>query len=171
MSEIITPPAHLPVTVAAADMALAAAVDGGDLKECNPEWRAIVAPGARQNNRGWAAFPPRVEIGARGDGSLRASPDGHSRQLTPKSSTRPATAFVSRDPHRDRHHVPWTGRTGQPQQRSVGSFPDQLTNAVLLSLRKPRSLAGDAVNKVPASIQLMVEPRNRDLGPEVEWAI
>ena len=46
MSEIITPPAHLPVTVAAADMALAAAVV--EEIEHGVLWRAIAGPQTRR---------------------------------------------------------------------------------------------------------------------------
>ena len=58
MSEIITPPAHLPVTVSAADMALAAAVV--EEIERGVLWRAIVRQERRILIDG--PLPPRIEI-------------------------------------------------------------------------------------------------------------
>ena len=58
MSEIITPPAHLPVTVAAADMGLAEAV----VEEIEKVhlWRAVVAQARRITLDG--TLPARIEI-------------------------------------------------------------------------------------------------------------
>ena len=58
MSEIVTPPTALPVTVAAADMALAAAVT--EELERVYLWRAIVRQERRITVDG--PLPPRIEI-------------------------------------------------------------------------------------------------------------
>ena len=146
MSEIITPPAHLPVTVAAADMALAAAV----VEEIE---RAIL-------NRGLVAQARRITL----DGALPAR-----IELEPTTALSSLTMYtpgnfaavidadsysvVSRDPHGT---IIVPNSSWPAPQRSIGSFSINYECGWTVT---PESapLAGDAVNNVPSSIQLMVE--------------
>ena len=147
MSEIVTPPTALPVEVAAADMALAAAVT--EELERVYLWRAIVRQERRITVDG--PLPPRIEI----------EPVGSLTSITRWTPTNDAEVvdaatynFVSRDPV-GTVIVPLDGTNWPAPARSVGSF--QITYECGFTVTPETALlAGDAVNEVPASIQLMV---------------
>ena len=147
MSEIITPPAHLPVTVAAADMGLAEAV----VEEIEKVhlWRAVVAQARRITLDG--TLPARIEI------EPIASLAG--LVITMWTPTDPAAvidaasySYVTRDPAGT---IIVPNSSWPAPERSIGSFSINYECGFTVT---PESapLAGDAVNEVPASIQLMV---------------
>ena len=147
MSEIITPPAHLPVTVAAADMGLAEAV----VEEIEKVhlWRAVVAQARRITLDG--TLPARIEI------EPIASLTG--LVITMWTPTDPAAvidaasySYVTRDPAGT---IIVPNSSWPAPERSIGSFSINYECGFTVT---PESapLAGDAVNEVPASIQLMV---------------
>ena len=147
MSEIITPPAHLPVTVAAADQALAAAVV--EEIERTILWRAIVRQERRIVLDG--PLPPRFEL------EPVASLTGLTMWTpTDDDAVIDAASYysVTRDPGGTiLEPVPW--ENWPSPERSIGSFSITYECGWTVT---PESapLAGDAVNEVPASIQLMV---------------
>ena len=160
MSEIITPPAHLPVTVAAADMALASAV----VEEIEKVhlWRGLVAQARRITLDG--PLPPKFELEP-----VTALLSLTMWTPTDSASVIDATSYtvVTRDPAGT---VIVPNSSWPAPERSIGSFAVNYECGWEVS---PESapLAGDAVNNVPSSIQLLVSSGPSDLGPEVEWAI
>ena len=145
VSEIVTPPAHLPVTVAAADMALAAAiVEEIERAILN---RGLVAQARRITLDG--ALPARIELEpTTALSSLTMYTPGNSAAVIDADSY----TVVSRDPHGT---IIVPNSSWPDPQRSIGSFSINYECGWTVT---PESapLAGDAVNEVPASIQLMV---------------
>ena len=144
MSEIITPPAHLPVTVAAADMALAAAV----VEEIEKVhlWRAVVAQTRRILIDG--SLPARIELEPATITSItRWTPTDDAEVISTASYN-----FVTRDPG---------GCIIQPNsswpqaQRPLSSFAITYTCGWEVTPESSPG-AGDATNAVPPSIQLLV---------------
>ena len=148
VSEIVTPPAHLPVTVDDADKALAAAVV--EEIERGILWRAIVAQQRRIVIDG--PLPSRIEIEpVTAIVSLtRWTPDNDAAVVDAASYN-----FVTRDPL-GTIIAPAPGKNWPAPERSIGSFA--LTYMAGWTVT-PESApgAGDAVNEVPASVRLMVE--------------
>ena len=145
MTEIVTPPEHLPVTVAAADQALAAAVV--EEIERGVLWRAIVRQERRIVLDG--PLPPRIEI----------EPVASIVGLTMWTPTDDASVidadgydFVSRDPAGC--IIQPTSSWPQPQ-RPLSSFAITYTCGWEVSPESSPG-AGDEINNVPASIQLLV---------------
>ena len=144
MSEIITPPAHLPVTVAAADTALAAAVV--EEIEYGVLWRAIVRQERRIVLDG--SLPPRIEIEP--VASLTIT------RWTPTDSASVIDAdsyhYVTRDPAGT---IIVPNASWPAPQRSIGSFSINYECGWEVT---PESapLAGDAINNVPSSVILML---------------
>ena len=145
VSEIVTPPAHLPITVA--DTALAAAV----VEECERVilWRAVV----RQTRRIIIDGPltPRIEL----------EPVSGAVSLTQWTPTDDAVvvdaatySVVIRDPS-GTILSPVPGSDWPAPERSIGSFT--LTYQAGWVVTPETALnAGDGVNEVPASILLML---------------
>ena len=140
LSEVITAPAHLPVTVAAADEALAAAVvqeiERGIL------WRAIVSQERRVTVDG--ALPPQIQI----------EPVASLTSLTRWTSTDAAEVIdadnyhvISRDPL-GTVIVPLDGTNWPAPERSVGSFAITYMAGWEVS---------DTENHVPPTVKLMIE--------------
>ena len=164
VSEIVTPPAHLPVTVDDAQAALAAAVV--DEIERTILWRAIVSQERRILIDG--PLPSRIEIEpvtaivsltqwnparfpqrkARGRGGVGA-------EDTAVVVDAESYSFVSRDPA-GTIIAPLNGDSWPAPLRPFGSFA--LTYMAGWTVTPESSPgAGDGVNKVPASVRLMVE--------------
>ena len=146
-NELVTPPAHLPIEVDAADQELAAAVT--EEIERTFLWRAIVRQERRIVIDG--PLPPRIEL----------EPVASLTSLTRYTPTDSAAVIdadtyylVSRDP-RGAVISPANGLSWPEPQRDIGSFA--LTyQAGFLVTPETSAGAGDAVNEVPTSIQLMV---------------
>ena len=146
VSEIVTPPAHLPIEVDAAQTDLAAAVV--EEVEHLILWRAIVA----QERRILIDGPlSRIEI----------EPVTAIVSLTMWTPTDPAAVIpaasyshVTRDPS-GTIIAPAPGTNWPAPERSIGSFA--LTYECGWTVT-PESApgAGDAVNEVPASVKLMI---------------
>ena len=147
MSEIITPPAHLPVTVAAADQALAAAVV--EEVERVHLWRGIVRQTRRIALDG--PLPPRIELEPVASLTITMWTPTDSAAVIDAASYR----VVTRDPH-GTVIVPATGENWPAPERSIGSFSITYECGWTVT---PESApgAGDAVNEVPASVRFMVE--------------
>ena len=147
VSEIITPPAHLPVTVAAADQSLAAAV----VEEIERAylWRAIVSQARRVLIDG--PLPPRIEIEPVTSLTItRWTPTDAASVIDTNNYS-----VVTRDPAGTLiESVPW--ENWPAPERSIGSFALTYTAGWVVS---PESTpgAGDAVNHVPPSVRLMIE--------------
>ena len=145
LTEVLTPPTSLPVTVAAADEALAAAVV--QELELAYLWRACVRQTRRITVDG--PLPARIEIEpvASLTSLTRWTPTDDAEVIDPASYN-----FVSRDP---------AGCIIQPNsswpqpQRSLDSF--RLTYECGWEV-EPESApgAGDAINNVPSSVILML---------------
>ena len=148
MSEIITPPAHLPVTVAAADQALAAAVV--EEIERTILWRAIVRQERRIVLDG--PLPPRFEL------EPVASLTGLTMWTpTDDDAVIDAASYysVTRDPGGTiLEPVPW--ENWPSPERSIGSFSLNYSCGWEVSPESSPG-AGDAVNHVPPSVRLMIE--------------
>ena len=147
MSSVVTPPASLPVTVAAADQEFAAAV----VEECERLilWRAIVAQTRLIVIDG--PLPSRIEL----------EPLTSVVSLTRWSPTDAAAVidaasydYVTRQAGTLIEPVPWAAWPAP--ERSIGSFALTYTAGWTVT---PESAvdAGDAVNEVPASVRLMIE--------------
>ena len=148
VSEIVTPPEHLPVTVAAAQTDLARAVTD----ECERAvlWRAIVAQTRKVVIDG--ALPPRLDLEP-------VSAVVSLTRWTPTDDTDVIDAasyyYVSRDPA-GCIIAPAPGENWPDPERAIGSFT--LTYDCGWPVTPESSPgAGDAVNEVPASVQLMVD--------------
>ena len=151
VSEIVTPAAHLPVTVAAADMALASGVV--EELERGVLWRAIV----RQERR--------ILIDCRAGESLpflELEPVASIVSLTRWTPTDPAEVIdaasytlVSRDPA-GALISPSPGHSFPAPLRPFGSFTlTYLAGWTVTPETAP--LADDGVNEVPVSVQHMIE--------------
>ena len=145
--EIVTPPAHLPVTVAAADEELASAVV--EEIERTVLWRGVVAQTRRVLVDG-----PLPQI-------LELEPVREIVSITRWTPTDdavviPATTFdfISRDPAGAKIFTT-PGMNWPAPQRSIGSFSINYSCGWEVT---PESAPGanDAVNEVPPSIQLLV---------------
>ena len=137
MSEIITPPDHLPVEVAAAQQALAAAVT--EEVERVHLWRAIVRQTRRITLDG--PLPPRFELEPVTALTIT--------MWTPTDDAAVIGAdnyhYVTRDPEGT---VVVPNTSWPAPERSIGSFAVNYTAGWEVS---------DTSNSVPASVQLMVE--------------
>ena len=147
MSEIITPPAHLPVTVAAADQALAAAVV--EEIERGVLWRAIAGPQTRRIVID-GPLPPRIEL----------EPVTAIVSLTMWTPTDGAAVigadnyhYVTRDPGGT---IIVPNSSWPAPQISIGSFSINYECGWTVT-PETAPLANDAINLVPASIQLMLK--------------
>ena len=143
--EIVTPPAHLPVTVAAADMALAAAVVE-EIERC-VLWRAIVRQTRRITVDG--VLPAKIEL------EPIASLTGLVITMTDSAAVIDAASYsvVTRNPAGT---VIVPNASWPAPERSIGSFSLNYSCGWEVS---PESTpgAGDAVNHVPPSVRLMIE--------------
>ena len=147
LTEVVTPPAHLPVAVAAADEALAAAVT--EELERVVLWRGIVSQTRRITVDG--PLPARIEIEPVASLTItRWTPTDDAEVIDAASYN-----FVSRDPL-GTIIAPAPGYDWPSPQRSLDSF--RMTYACGWQV-SPESApgAGDAVNNVPPSILLMIE--------------
>ena len=148
VGEIITPPAHLPISVSDEQKALARAVV--EEVERTVLWRGIVEQRRRIVIDG--LLPSRIEIEpVSGDVSLTRYTQADAAEVIPADSY----TVVSRDPL-GTVIVPAPGYDWPAPERSIGSF--QINYACGWDVA-PESTpgAGDAINNVPASVQLMVE--------------
>ena len=145
-SEIVTPPAALPIDVGDADPALAAAVV--EEIERSVLCRAIVAQTRRILIDG--DLPLRLELEPVNSitSLTRYTPDDDA-EIIPDDEY----GFVSRDPS-GAIVVPLNGWPAP--ERSVGSFVLTYESGWIVTPETAPG-AGDAVNKVPASIRLMVD--------------
>ena len=139
VSEIVTPPAHLPVTVAAADQALARAVV--EEIERGILWRAIVSQQRRILIDG--PLPSRIEIEPVSSVVLTRWTPGDAAKVIPAGNY----DFVSRDPL-GATLAPTRGKNWPDPKRSIGSFA--LTYMAGWKVT-------DTENNVPPSVRLMIE--------------
>ena len=146
VSEIVTQPAHLPIT--ATDEALASGVV--EELERGVLWRAIVSQERRILIDG--PLPPRLEIEpVTAVVSLTMWTPTDDAEVIPAATYN----FVSRDPA-GATIFPVVGRSWPAPERAVGSFAlTYMAGWVVTPESAPG--AGDAVNDVPASVRLMVE--------------
>ena len=148
VSEIVTPPSHLPVTVDSAQDALARAVV--EEIERGVLWRAIVRQERRIVIDG--VLPPRLEL------EPVTSIVGITR-WTPTDSAAVIDAATYYSATRDPGGtilVPVPGKNWPAPMRPIGSFA--LTYMAGWTVTPESALgAGDAVNEVPASVQHMIE--------------
>ena len=146
VSEIVTPPEHLPVTVSAAQTDLARAVTD----ECERVvlWRAIVSQERRIVID--AALPPRLELEP-------VSAVVSLTQWTPTDDAAVIDAASYNVVTRDPAGTIITPAVAWPEpMRPYGSFA--LTYMAGWTVTPETALnAGDGVNEVPASVRLMVE--------------
>ena len=162
VSEIVTPPAHLPVTVAAADMALAAAVV--EEIERGVLWRAIAGPTTRRIVID-GPLPPRIELEpvtaivsltrwapARFPQRKARGRGGVGSEDTAVVIDAENYSVVTRDPAGT---IIVPNASWPDPQRSIGSFSINYECGWTVTPESSPG-AGDAVNNVPASIQLMV---------------
>ena len=146
MTEVVTPPEHLPVAVAAADQALAAAVV--EEIERGVLWRAIVRQERRIVLDG--PLPPRIELEPVASLTItRWSPTDAAEVIDPTTYD-----SVSRDPL-GTIIVPLDGTNWPAPQRSIGSFSINYECGWTVTPESSPG-AGDEINNVPASIQLLV---------------
>ena len=145
-SEIVTPPAHLPITASDTDLAAAVVEE----VERNILWRAVVAQERRIVIDG--PLPSRIEL----------EPVTAIVGLTMWTPTDPDAVidaasyfFVPRDPS-GTIIAPAPGTNWPAPERSIGSFTLTYTAGWTVTPESSAG-AGDAVNKVPASVRLMVE--------------
>ena len=148
VSEIVTPPALLPITVADADKALAAAVV--EEIERGVLWRAIVRQERRILIDG--PLPPRINLEPlTAIVSLTRWTPSDAAKVIPAANYN----FVSRDPL-GATIAPSRDKDWPTPKRSIGSFA--LTYLAGWTVTPESALdAGDAVNEVPASVQLLIE--------------
>ena len=145
--EVVTPPAHLPISVAAADEALAAAVT--EEIERTVLWRGVVAQTRRALVDG--PLPSRIEI-----------EPTTSITITRWTSTDPAVEIdeanyhvISRDPQGTVvEPLPWY--SWPAPERSIGSFSINFECGWTVTPESSPG-SGDAINMVPPSVQLMLK--------------
>ena len=147
MDQIITPPAHLPITVSDAQADLARSVV--DEVERTVLWRGIVAQRRRIVVDG--LLPSRIEIEpVSGDVSLTRYTQADAAAVIDADSY----VAVTRDPL-GTVIVPLDGTNWPAPERSIGSFA--LTYECGWEVTPESSPgAGDEVNNVPASVRFMV---------------
>ena len=147
-AEVVTPPTHLPVDVDDAQAALARAVT----EECERGvlWRGIVHQVRRIVIDG--ALPQHIEL----------EPTTAITSLTRWTPTDPAVVVdadsyysVSRDPA-GTIIEPAAGMNWPAPERDIGSFTMSYSCGWTVT-PETAPLANDAVNEVPASVQLMLE--------------
>ena len=147
--EIVTPPAHLPVTVAAADMALVTAV----VEECERTilWRAIAGPQQR-----------RIVIDGPLPQILELEPLSGILSITRWTPTDdavviPATTFdfISRDPAGAKIFTT-PGMNWPAQEREIGSFTITYECGWEVTPESAPGV-GDDINAVPAAVRFMIE--------------
>ena len=147
MSEIITPPAHLPVTAAGADMALAAAV----VEEIERVhlWRGIVRQTRRITLDG--PLPARIELEPTTalSVSLTMYTPGNSAAVISGASY----SVVTRDPAGT---IIVPNSSWPAPERAIGSFAVNYECGWTVTPESSPG-AGDAVNEVPPSVRLMIE--------------
>ena len=143
--EIVTPPEHLPVTVAAADMALAVAV----VEEIERVilWRGIVRQTRRILIDG--ELPQRLLIEPSTILSLTRWVAGDDYVVIPAASY----YSVTRDPHGT--IIAPNGSWPSPE-RSIGSFALSYECGFEVTSESSPG-AGDAINAVPAAVRFMLE--------------
>ena len=147
MTGVVTPPAHLPVEVAVADQALAAAVV--EEVELTVLWRAVVAQERRIVLDG--APPQLIEIEPTTDiVSLTRWTNGDPAEVVDSDSYE----VVSRDPS-GTILTPAPSASWPAPERSIGSFALTYTAGWVVTQESAPG-AGDGVNRVPASVRLMI---------------
>ena len=157
VSEIITPPAHLPVTVAAADQALAAAVV--EEIERGVLWRAIVRQERRILIDGFLPSQLELEPTTSIVSLTRWTPGNAAAVIDADSYSR---SDQSR-PRRDRHCA--RARLSHGPRPCVSSGASRLpTWRAGRSRRKPRSMLVTRLTNVPASVRLDDRAGNRVSG-------
>ena len=145
--EVVTPPAHLPVTVAAADMALGYAVVE-ELEKVHL-WRAIVAQERRIRVNG--PLPPYFEIEPlNGLTSITRWTEADAAEVIPAATY----SHISSDPLGTTIFAN-PGKNWPAPLRPFGSFSINYECGFTVTPESSPG-AGDAVNEVPASIQLLV---------------
>ena len=146
-SEIITPPTHLPVTVAAADMALAAAVV--EEIERTVLWRGVSSQERRILIDG--PLPPRIEIEPTNSITITRWTDTDAASVVAADNYH----VISRDPQGTViEPLPWY--SWPSPERSIGSFSINYECGFGVSPESSPG-AGDAINMVPPSVQLMLK--------------
>ena len=146
MSEIVTPAAHLPIKTT--DEPLAAAVV--EEIERTILWRAIVSQERRILIDGPLPPIPEIEPVTALVSLTKYTPADAAAVIDAASY-----AYVSRDPAGTRI-APLDGTTWPAPERSIGSFA--LTYLAGWTVTPETALlADDAVNEVPASVQLLIE--------------
>ena len=148
VNEIVTAPAHLPVTVVEADQALAAAVV--EEIERGILWRAIVRQERRIVIDG--PLPSHIDIEpVTAIVSLTRWTPGDAAKVIPAANY----DFVSRDPL-GATIAPTRGKDWPDPKRAIGSFALTYSCGWTVKLESSPG-AGDGINEVPASIRFMVE--------------
>ena len=148
MSEVVVPPEHLPIIISDAQKALTRAVVE-EVERCIL-WRAVVVQQRKIIVDG--PLPPRIEIEPV-SGSVSIA------QWTPTDAAEviPASTYnvVTREPA-GTIIIPAEGQNWPAPERAIGSFA--LTYQAGWEVA-PESApgAGDGVNNVPASLQLLVQ--------------
>ena len=148
MTEVVTPPEHLPVTVAAADQALAAAVV--EEIERGVLWRAVVRQERRILLDGFLPSQLELEPTTSIVSISRWTPTDPAEVIDPASYS-----VVTRDPQGTIiEALPWA--EWPSPERSLDSF--RLTYECGWEV-EPESApgAGDGTNAVPPSVRLMIE--------------
>ena len=148
VSEIVTPPSLLPITVDAADKALAAAVV--EEIERGVLWRAIVRQERKIVIDG--ALPQLIDLEPVASiTSITRWTETDAAEVIPADTY----SFVSRDPT-GTIIAPAPGKNWPEPKRAIGSFTLTYTAGWTVT---PESApgAGDAINTVPPSVQLMIE--------------
>ena len=146
MTAVVTPPEHLPITASDTDLA-AAVVEEVELTVL---WRAVVAQERRIVLDG--ALPQLIEIEPTTDiSSLTRWTNGDPAEVVDSDSYE----VVSRDPL-GTILTPAPSSSWPAPERSIGSFALTYTAGWVVT---PESSPGanDAINLVPASIQLMLK--------------
>ena len=148
VSEIVTAPTALPITVDAADKALAAAVV--EEIERGVLWRAIVRQERKIVIDG--ALPQLIDLEPVASiTSITRWTETDAAEVIPADTY----SFVSRDPT-GTIIAPAPGKNWPEPKRAIGSFTLTYTAGWTVT---PESApgAGDAINTVPPSVQLMIE--------------
>ena len=144
--EIVTPPAHLPITVSDAQADLAAAVT--EEIERTVLWRAVVVQQRKIIVDG--PLPPRIEIEPVSGIVITQWTHSDAAAVIPAATYN----VVTRDPA-GTIIIPAQGQNWPAPERSIGSF--SLTYQAGWEVTPETSSgAGDAVSEVPASVRFMI---------------